>query len=73
MNIDERDEYYSSSLWKKNEDKKTISLIRKDVPIQDSYIGPHEDFSNNVELFLFQKESLSKNPQLIKYLEKIIR
>jgi hypothetical protein len=73
MNIDERDEYYSSSLWKKNEDKKTISLIRKEVPIQDSYIGPHEDFSNNVELFLFQKESLSKNPQLIKYLEKIIR
>jgi hypothetical protein len=73
LNIDERDEYYISSQWKKSEDKKTISLIRKDVPIQDSYVGPHEDFSNNVELFLFQKESLSKNPLLIKYLEKIIR
>lgn len=73
LNINERDEYYLSSQWKKSEDKKTISLIRKDVPIQDSYIGPHEDFSNNVELFLFQIESLSSNPQLIKYLEKIIR
>ena len=73
LNIDERDEYYLSSQWKKSEDKKTISLLREDVPIQDSYVGPHEDFSNNVELFLFQKESLSKNPQLIKYLEKIIR
>ena len=55
LNIDERDEYYLSSQWKKSEDKKTISLIRKDVPIQDSYVGPHEDFSNNVELFLFKK------------------
>jgi hypothetical protein len=73
MNIDERDEYYRSSQWKKSEDKKTISLTRKDVQIQDSYVGPHEDFANNVELFIFQKQSLSKLPELTKYLEKIIQ
>jgi hypothetical protein len=44
MNIDERDEYYLCSEWKINEDNKMISLIRKEVQIQDSYIGPHEDF-----------------------------
>lgn len=73
MNIDERDEYYKSSQWKKSEDQKTISLTRKDVQIQDSYVGPHEDFANNVELFIFQKQSLSELPELIKYLEKIIQ
>lgn len=73
MNIDERDEYYLSSEWKKSADRKTISLMRKDIQIQDSYLGPHEDFANNVELFLFQRESLIKTPQLLRYMEKIIR
>jgi hypothetical protein len=59
--------------WIKSKDGKSISLTRKGVPIQDSYLGPYEDFSNNVELFLFQKESLSKNPELIKLLENLFQ
>jgi len=69
----EKEKYNQVAQWKKSKDGKSISLTRKEVPIQDSFTGPHEDFSNNVELFLFQKESLSKNPELIKLLEYLIQ
>lgn len=73
MNDLEKERYYELAQWKKSKDGKSISLTRKEVTIQDSYTGPHEDFSNNVELLLFQKESLNKNPELIKLLENLIQ
>lgn len=73
MNDLEKDDYYKAAQWKKDDIRQTISLQRKEIPIIDSFTGPHEDFSNNVELFLFQKESLNKHPELMKYLEKIIK
>lgn len=69
----EKEKYYEVAQWKKNKDGNFISLTRKDVPIQDSFSGPHEDFSNNIELLLFQKESFNKNRELIKLLENIIQ
>ncbi len=69
----EKEKYNEAAQWIKSKDGKSISLTRKGVPIQDSYLGPHEDFSNNVELFLYQKESLSKNPELIKLLENLFQ
>jgi hypothetical protein len=72
MNDLEKGKYHEAARWIKSKDGKYISLTRKEVPIQDSFSGPHEDFSNNFELFLFQKESLSKNPELIKLLENLI-
>jgi len=73
MNDLEKEKYHEAAQWIKSKDSKYISLTRKEVPIQDSFLGPDEDFSNNVELFLFQKESLSKNPGLIKLLENLIQ
>ncbi len=72
MNDLEKEKYYEVAQWNKSKDGKFISLTRKEVPIQDSFSGPHEDFSNNVEFLLFQKESLNKNPELIKLLENLI-
>ena len=69
----QKEKYYEIAQWIKSKDGKSISLTRKEVPIQDSFLGPHEDFSNNVELFLFQKESLTRNPELIKLLENLIQ
>lgn len=60
MNGLEKEGYYEVAEWKKSKDGKSVSLTRRDVRIQDSYTGPHEDFSNNVELLLFQKESVNK-------------
>jgi len=71
--ISKKKKYNEAAQWIKSKDDKFISLNRKEVSIQDSYLGPHEDFSNNVELFLFQKESLSKSPELIKLLENLIQ
>lgn len=73
MNDLEKEGYYEVAEWKKSKDGESVSLTRRDVPIQDSFTGPHEDFSNNVELLLFQKESLNKTPELTKYMEKIIQ
>ena len=73
MNDLEKEDYYKAAQWKKDDIRQTISLQRKEILIIDSFTGPHEDFSNNVEIFLFKKESLNKNPELIKYLEKIIK
>jgi hypothetical protein len=73
MNDLEKEDYYKAAQWKKDDIRQTISLQRKEILIIDSFTGPHEDFSNNVEIFLFKKESLKKNPELIKYLEKIIK
>jgi hypothetical protein len=69
----EKEKYNDIAQWKKSKDGQTTTLNRKDVLIEDSFAGPHEDFSNNVELFLFQKDSLNKNPELIHFLEKIIQ
>lgn len=73
MNDLEKEKYNEVAQWQKSKDGKSISLTRKEVSILDSFMGPHEDFSNNVELILFQKESLSKNPELIKLLENLIQ
>lgn len=73
MNDLEKEKYNEAAQWIKSKDGKFISLTRKEVPIQDSFLGPHEDFSNNVEIFLFQKELLNKNPELIKLLENLIQ
>jgi len=73
MNDLEKDDYYKAALWKKDDIRQTISLQRKETLIINSFAGPHEDFANDVELFLFQKESLNKHPELMKHLEKIIK
>lgn len=68
-----REEYYHTAEWIIDRDKKTISLQRKDVFISDSYIGPHEDFSNSVELFIQNKDTFNKYPKLLGCLEKFLQ
>lgn len=65
--------YFDAAGWEISKDQKTISLKRKNVSMQDSYIGPHEDFANSVELFLYNKETFKDNAILLKCLELFIQ
>jgi hypothetical protein len=68
-----RDEYYLAADWKKSADGLTASLVRKDVQIPDSYISPHEDFTNSVELLVHDKSLLKASPLLLRCLENFIQ
>lgn len=61
--------FYDAAGWIISSNQKTISLQRKDVPIIDSYTGPHEDFANSLELFLHDRKLFHNNPKLFKCLE----
>lgn len=68
-----REEYYVAAEWKKSADGLTASLARRDIQIPDSYIGPHEDFTNSVELLVHDKSLLKTSPVLLQCLENFIR
>lgn len=69
----EREEFLLAAEWRKSIDGYTASLLRKKVQIPDSYIGPHEDFTNSVELFIHDKAQLKDSPALLKCLENFIK
>jgi len=66
-------DFLTAAEWKINSDLSTLSLVRKNITINDSYLGPHEDFANNVELFISNPQELRKSPQLFNCLEKILK
>jgi hypothetical protein len=68
-----REEYYVAAEWKKSADGLTGSLVRRDVQIPDSYIGPHEDFTNSFELLVHDKSLLKASPLLLRCLENFIQ
>lgn len=68
-----KEEFQSAAEWEVSRDKKSISLLRNKVEIQDSYLGPHEDFSNLIELFIYNKEIFKDRPKLLKCLENFIK
>jgi hypothetical protein len=68
-----QENFQTAAEWKISKDSKTISLKRKNVTIQDSYLGPHEDFSNLVELFIQNKDSFKDRPLLLKCLENFLK
>jgi hypothetical protein len=68
-----REEYYVAAEWKKSADGLTASLVRRDVQIPDSDIGPHEDFTNSVELLVHDKSLLKPSPLLLRCLENFIQ
>lgn len=68
-----REEYYVAAEWKKSADGLTASLVRRDVQIPDSYIGPHEDFTNSVELLVHDKSLFKASPLLLQCLENFIQ
>jgi len=65
--------FQTAADWKISKDNKTISLKRKNITIQDSYLGPHEDFSNLIELFIQNKDSFKDQPILLKCLENFLK
>jgi hypothetical protein len=68
-----QENFQTAAEWKISKDNKTISLQRKNVKIQDSYLGPHEDFSNLIELFIQNKDSFKDQPILHKCLENFLK
>jgi hypothetical protein len=68
-----REEYYVAAEWRKSADGLTASLVRQEIQIPDSYIGPHEDFTNSVELLVHDKSLLKASPILLQCLENLIR
>lgn len=68
-----QENFQTAAEWKISKDNKTISLQRKNVTIQDSYLGPHEDFSNLIELFIQNKDSFKDQPILHKCLENFLK
>jgi hypothetical protein len=68
-----QENFQTAAEWKISKDSKTISLQRKNVTIQDSYLGPHEDFSNLIELFIKKKDSFKDQPILHKCLENFLK
>lgn len=73
LSQDKRNEYLNSAEWFSADGGKTGSLIRKNVPIPDSYSSPDEDFTNSVELFIHDKSLLEKSSILLKCLENFIQ
>lgn len=68
-----KQEFRTAAEWKVNKDRKTISLQRKKGLIQDSYVGPDEDFSNLIELYIQNKDSLKDQSILLKCLENFLK
>lgn len=73
INSSLQENFLTAAEWKISKDNKTISLQRKKVPFQDSYLGPHEDFSNLIELFIQNKDSFKDQPILLKCLENFLK
>lgn len=66
-------EFRTAAEWKINRGRQTLSLQRKKVSIQDSYIGPDEDFSNLIELYIQNRDSFKDQPILLKCLENFLK
>ena len=68
-----KQEFLDAADWKLNSDRQSISLKRETIFHPDSYLGPHEDFANTVELFVSDPKRLSTNSKLLKCLERFIK
>lgn len=68
-----KEKFRTAAEWKVNKDGKTLSLQRMKVTIQDSYIGPGEDFSNLIEIYIQNSDDFKDQPILIKCLENFLK
>lgn len=73
LDYPQKQDFKVAAEWEVSKDKNSISLLRKKVEIQDSYHGPDEDFSNLIELYLYNKETFKDQPKLLQCLENFIK
>jgi len=73
LNSRVKQDYLEAADWKLNSDKQSISLKREVIHLRDSYLGPHEDFANTVELYIADPKSLGLSPKLLNCLERFIK
>jgi hypothetical protein len=73
LDYPQKEEFLVAAEWEASKDKKSISLLRKHVEIQDSYHAPDEDFSNLIELYTYNKEIFKDKPTLRKCLEDFVK
>ena len=68
----ERDSYHGNSQWRYDQSTKIFFTERTSFTSEDGKLNPEEDFANNLEAYYFDRKSLEKLPQIIKWIQKAV-
>jgi hypothetical protein len=69
---EEKLSYNSSAQWIYDYKKQVYYSLRKDFTAEDGKLNPEEDFANNIEFYFFDRKSLEKQPEVIKWIQKMV-